>query len=821
MQYLQDMKKVNFKEDILPHGIALLIFLLVSVFFFHPVFFDNKAISQHDIQQWEASSKALRDYRMATGKEGLWATSLFGGMPAYLVSLEWSNGPIVAIKKILAFGLPHPVINVYWAFLSYYILLLAFRVRPMLAVAGALAFGLSSYMIIGISAGHNARIGAIAFMPLVMAGIHIAFSNRRLLGFSTTATGLALHLRENHLQMTYYLLLIVLIYGIVQSVLFFREKNQMQLFKNLAVLVPAAALAVCTFLGPLWAIGEYSTYSIRGKSELASQGKASGLSKDYAFAYSSGMLETMTVMIPNFYGGSSSHYFIQDEASATYKALVQSGDNNLANQLARYTSAYWGPQSLTAPYYGGAIICFLFVLGIVFAQKRYIWWLVPVAVLGMMMSWGSQFETFNYFLFDYFPGYNKFRSVTFAIIMLLFALPLLGMLGLEDFFKQGLNKESKKKLLIAFAVTGGLCALIWIFAGMANFLREGESQLPAWFVSALKADRKALLKADAFRSFAFIFGIFILLLLDVHKRISAIGFYAFLIFMVVLDLSIIDKRYFNEDNYQRKRSVHFTPTPADEQILKDKSVFRVYNLQEAFSQEGRTSYFHHSLGGYHGAKIRRYQDLYDSCLLAETNAFINDAQSGAIDFNQYGVLNMLNTKYVVYGPEKDNVIPNPAACGNAWFVNHLVKVGSPSEELVQVGEVDTKTTGVIDSSKFKVPNFGYDSLSRIELKEMKPPYLRYEASSTTGGLAVFSEIYYPKGWKATIDGTPAEILRVDYVLRALAIPAGNHTIEFEFKPAPYSIGNKVTMASSWSLLALILGTVGYTWKKARRDNTKG
>ncbi len=811
------MKKINFKEDILPHGTALLIFLLVSLFFFHPVFFDNKAISQHDIQQWEASSKALRDYRAATGKEGLWATSLFSGMPAYLVNLEWDNEPIIAIKKILAFGLPHPVINVYWAFLSYYILLLAFRVRPMLAIAGALAFGLSSYMIIGISAGHNARIGAIAFMPLVMAGIHTVFSHRRLLGFSITATGLALHLRENHLQMTYYLLLIVLIYGVVQWVYFFMEKNQIQLFKNLAVLVPAAILAVCTFLGPLWAIGEYSAYSIRGQSELTSQGKASGLSKEYAFAYSSGMLETMTVMIPNFYGGSSSHYFVQDEASATYKALTQSGDNNLANQLVRYTSAYWGPQSLTAPYYGGAVICFLFVLGIVFAEKRYTWWLVPAAALGMMMSWGSHFEIFNYFLFDYFPGYNKFRSVTFAIIMLLFALPLLGMLGMEKFFEQGLNKGSKKKLLIAFGVTGGLCAVIWLFGGMANFLREGESQLPGWFVSALKADRKALLRADALRSLAFISVVFVLLRFDVQKRISAVGFYLFLIFMIVLDMSIVDKRYFDDGNYQRKRSVHFTPTPADEEILKDKSVFRTYSLQENFSQDGRTSYFHHSLGGYHGAKIRRYQDLYDSCLSAETNAFINDAQSGTLDFNQYGILNMLNTKYIVYGPEKDNIIPNPAACGNAWFVEHLVPVGSPAEELTKVAEVDTRTTVVIDNAKFKVPDFEYDSSGRIELKEMQPPYLRYESMSAANGLAVFSDIYYPKGWKATIDGTPADILRVNYVLRALAIPAGEHTIEFKFEPKPYLIGNKVTMASSWFLLLIMVGSLGYAWKKARQE----
>lgn len=808
------MRKINFIEHILPHLAAVIIFLIVTIFFFNPVFFDNKSISQHDIQQWEASSKSLRDYREATGEEGLWATSIFSGMPAYLVNLEWSNGIIVGIKKIFSVGLPHPVVNIYWAFLSYYILLLAFRVRPMLAIAGALAFGLSTYVIIGIAAGHNARVGAIAFMPLVMAGIHLAFRNKRLLGFAVTALGLSMHLRENHLQMTYYLLLIVLVYGLIHLLLAIREKSILPFFKNLGVLIPAALLAVGTFIGPLWAIGEYSEYSIRGKSELPSQEEpASGLSRDYAFAYSSGMLESITVMIPNFYGGSSSNFLVQDEGTATYKALMQSGDGETANQLARYTSAYWGPQSLTAPYYGGAIMCFLFVVGIVFADKKYVWWLVSVSVLGMMFSWGSNFEGFNYFVFDYLPGYNKFRSVTFAIIILLFSMPLLGMLGLEKFFEEGVNKETKKKLIIAFGFTGGLCLLIWLLAGMASFTREGESQLPAWFLNALIEDRKGLLRADAFRSFAFILGVFILLFFDVRKRISEIGFYAFLIFMVAMDMSLVDRRYFSIDNYQRKRTANFVATAADQEVMKDKSVFRVYNLQEPFSQEGSASYFHNSLGGYHGAKLRRYQDLYENCLGGETNEFISDAQAGNLQFANYGVLNMLNTKYIMFGPDKGNIIPNPEANGNAWFVSEVVNVNSPSEELAKVCEVNTRTTAVIDNSKFKIQSLAVDSLASIELVEMTPPYLKYQSSSSTGGLVVFSEIYYPKGWVAAIDGEEVPILRANYVLRALEVPAGKHQIEFKFEPKPYVIGDKITMASSWVLLLVVLGSIGWTLRK--------
>lgn len=809
------MKNIKFAEHILPHLIAVVIFLVVTIIFFNPVFFGNKAISQHDIQQWEASSKTLRDYRAATGEEGLWASAMFSGMPAYLVSTQWSNGPIVAIKEILAVGLPHPVINVYWAFLSFYILLLAFRIRPMLAIAGALAFGLSSYLIVGVAAGHNGRVGAIAFMPLVMAGIHLAFAKKRVLGFAVMAGGLALHLRENHMQMTYYLLLIVLAYGLVQLIFAIREKQLPDFARNLVVLVPAAVVAAATFFGQFWAITEYAKYSIRGPSELASNPKEAdgGLSKNYAFAYSSGVWESMTLLIPNIYGGSSADFLVQDENSNTYKALVQSGDNNMANQLARYTSAYWGPQSLTSPYYAGAITCFLFVLGILFADRKWVWWLVPLTVLSLMLSWGSNFSSFNYFMFDYFPGYDKFRSVTFALIIALFAMPLLGMLGLERFLHQGLGKESKRKLLIAFGVVGGLCLLILLFAGMGNLLKEGENQLPVWFTNALQSDRRSLLRGDAFRSLAFITGVFILLFFDVQKRISSFGFYAFIIFMMAMDLSTVDKRYFTENNYERKRSSTFVATDADKEILKDKSYYRVYNLQESFSIDGRSSYFHYNIGGYHGAKLRRYQDLYDSCIAEETDELINDARGGTLEFDKYSVLDMLNVKYIAFGPDKDNIIVNPSANGNAWFVREVANMNSPAEVLSKVKNIDTKTTAVIDNSKFTVRNFQFDSTSTIKLIEMTPPHLKYESNSPVDGLAVFSEIYYPKGWHASIDDKEVPLLRADYILRALEIPAGKHTVEFSFEPKPYVIGNKVTMASSWLLVLLILGSLGWTVKK--------
>ncbi len=816
------MQKIKWSA-IQPHAIAILVFLIVTIFFFSPVFFENKSITQHDIQQHQGASKSLSDYREATGEEGLWASNMFSGMPAYLVSLRWSDGPVVWAKKVLSLFLPHPINTIFAAFLCYYILLLAFGVRPYLAIAGALAFGLSSYIIIGLSAGHNSRIGAIAFMPLVIAGIHLAFSGRRLLGFGVTSMALALHLRENHLQITYYTVLIVGAYGLMQLIHHYQSKQLSSFVKSIGILIPAAALAAGTFFGQFWAITEYTNYSIRGKSELvkpASQGEAgdaNGLSKEYAFAYKYGVWESMALMIPDFYGGTSTKSFVQDQNSATYKALVNSGDNETANQLANYTAAYWGPQGSTiGSYYAGATVIFLFVIGIIFAERKYVWWLVPIGALGLMLAWGDSFSTFNYFMFDYFPGYNKFRSVSFALVMILFAMPLLGMMGVERLLTIGITKETKKRILIAFGATGGLCLVLIAFAGMGSFVKEGEGQLPVWFIKALSEDRRSLLRADAWRAFAFILPVFLLLYFNVEEKVSALGFYAIIIFLVAIDLSVVDRRYFTKDNFQRKRDNSFVAnTAADERILQDKSYYRVYNLQGAMS-EARTSYAHHSLGGYHGAKLRRYQDLYDSCLLKETQQLYQDAQQGSLDFTKYGVMNMLNTKYVVYGPEAANVIPNPNANGAAWFVKEVVPVNSPTEELKKTETIDTKQTAVIDQSKFAASLYSgisHDSLSSIRLAEFKPAYLKYETESSTDGLAVFSEIYYPKGWQAFVDGKETTLLRANYVLRALKIPQGKHVVEFKFEPKPYLIGNKVTLASSWVVLLVVLGSVGISIRR--------
>jgi hypothetical protein len=810
------MRKLNLSQDILPHLTALLIFLVVTVITFSPVFFDNRTLSQHDITQWEGSSKLLRDFREAAGEEGLWAPSMFSGMPAYLVNLKWSDGVVVFFKTLLASGLPHPVSHIFLAFVCYYVMLLSFGVRPWLSIAGALAFGLSSFMIIGLLAGHNARIGAIAFMPLVMAGIHLSFSNRRILGFGVTSLGLALHLRENHLQITYYLLLVVLGYGLVQMIYAIRSGHAGPFFKTLALLVPAAMLAAATFFGQFWAITEYSRYSMRGPSEIAPPGhpNAAGLTKDYAFQYSNGILEPMTLLIPNFYGGSSSDYLVNDPGSETFKALSRSNNQQLANQLAQLSSAYWGPQFNTAPYYAGAILIFLAVMGSLFLERKILAWLLPLIALSVMMSWGESFPSFNYFLFDYLPGYNKFRSVTFALVIALFSCPLLGMLGLEKLAGADLDAVAKKKLLAGLASTAGLCLLLIVLSGLRDYSSESLAGIPEWFTRALRADRKALLTSDAWRSLGFITIAFALIYFGALRRWGNAAFGLSLSLLITLDIGLVDRRYMSANNYRRKREQGaLAPSAADSEIRKDNSIYRVYNIQGTMN-EAHTSYHHLSLGGYHGAKLRRYQDLYDSCLVPETNRFIADARKGNIDFARYGIMGMLNAKYVVYGPEADNFFVNTGANGNAWFVRDVIAVNSPGEELSTVKGIDTRITAVVDQSLFNVNvPAGFDSLGSIVLSEFKPNYLKYAATSTSGGLAVFSEIYYPKGWTATIDGNPATVVRVNYVLRAIELPAGSHTVEFRFNPDPYRVGNRITMASGWLLLLIVLGSAGLSLKE--------
>lgn len=812
------MKKIAF-TDVAPHLIAVLVFLTVTVLFFRPVVFEGKSINQHDIQQFQGSAKALVDYRNATGEEALWANSMFSGMPAYLINVDWSEGAIGWFKRIGGFFLPGPLSNIYWAFLSYYILLLAFRVRPYLAIAGALAFGLSSFVIVGLAAGHNGRIGAMAFMPLVLAGIHLAFTNKKTLGLGITALGLALHLRENHLQVTYYLMLIVAGYGLMQVIVAFRQRSLGAFGKTIGLLVPAALLAAGSFFGPFWAISEYSDHTIRGKRYLtnATTTSAAGLTKDYVFDYSNGIAEPLTLIIPNIMGGSTSHYIVQNQESETFKVLSQNArSQEEANQLAQYSAGYFGEQGLTAPYYAGAIIVFLFFVGAFFAESKYVWWATPLIILAIAMSWGKNFGSLNYFLFDFLPGYNKFRSVTFTTTITLVLLPLIGMLGLEKLMATEFTKQIRNKLWLALAIPGGLCLLVWLVGGFGTLTRPFESDLPAWFLNALKSDRQELVRGDAFRSLLFILPVFLAIYFQAWKRVSMVGFQVALALLVWLDIAVVDWRYFTKDNFIRKVEMRPELHASNQEILKDKGHYRVFNITGGAFNEANTSYFHNSIGGYHGAKMRRYQDVYDTLMVPQLKQFISGFQAGNRNFESMGAANMLNARYLWYGPNPSDFLFNPAALGNAWFVSDVKKVSTDTEEMALLKTINPGTTAITADGNFK-GSINTDSTATVQLTTQKPAQLQYQTSSQSGGLAVFSEIYYPHGWSATIDGQEAPILRVNYLLRGLEIPAGQHKVEFTFAPKAYVIGDKVTMASCWMVL-LVLG--GSLFLELRKEKPK-
>ncbi len=815
------MKNIDFKTQILPHLVAIVVFLLIVFVYFNPLFMDNKTVKQNDILQWKGGAHELLEYREKTGEEGLWTDAMFGGMPGYLVSTVFKGDLVQYIKKCTSLGLPRPASQSFIAMLCFYVLLLVFGVRPYLAIVGAIAFGLNSFNIINMEAGHNTKGWAIAYMSLVIAGVHLTLKKGKLLtGFTLTAVALALNFRVNHPQITYYLLFILLIYGLAILIDAVKEKQLVELSKRGAILILAAGLAIGTNFGRYWTVMEYSAYSQRGKSELKSTGEhaSDGLDRNYAFDWSNGMMETMTLLIPNYYGGASNQSL--DKKSNLGKALKKQGaaPQQIKQQL-KSVPTYWGPMPFTSgAIYAGALVCFLFVLGLFLVEKKYRYWLLAATILSIMLSWGKNFETFNYLMFDYFPMYNKFRAVSMTIVIALVTMPLLGFMALEKVFQMGFSKTLQKQILIAFGVTGGMALLTIALAGMGSFTGAVDAQLtsyPAWFLDALKADRESMMRSDAFRSLAFILLGVLAIYFYLKEKISQPIAIAIIGVLVLVDLWVVDKRYLNDENYAKNpEGDFFAPNAADNFIKQDKALsYRVFNLQNPWN-EARTSYHHKSVGGYHAAKIRRYQDLISAGLTTQTNTLVKNLQAGKADFTQAGLLNMLNTKYITFSPEAAGVIKNPNALGNAWFVGKVKLVNSPDEELENVETINTSTTAVVDVSKFKVAQ-QYGTSGAVKLLDYKPNFLKYESNNTEKGMAVFSEIYYPVGWTATIDGKKANILRANYVLRALEIPAGKHTIEFMFAPKSYEMGNSIMLASSVILYLVLIASlvVGFIRKK--------
>ncbi len=797
---------IDFKKDWLPHVISVAIFYCLIVAYFSPLVFDNQLIFQGDILKWEASAKEIMDFREATGEEALWTNSMFGGMPGYFISMEFPGDITNALVSILTLGLPHPINGLFLGMVSMYILLLSFGVRPAFAAIGSLAFVFNSFNFLSLAAGHNAKIWAECLIPVVLTGLHLAFERKRLLGAGIFALGLMLQLKFNHVQITYYTLIICLIYAGVRIGFLWKKEGLPSLAKTSGFLIIAGLLAIGSNLGRLATAYEYSTYSTRGAVTIES--KDAGLDKEYAFGWSNGIMESFTLLIPDFYGGGSGTPL--GDGSSMEKALRANGiDAGQINSFIQNAPTYWGDQPFTGgPIYGGVILIFLAVLGIWAAPKETLITFGSIIILSLVLSWGKNLSSVNYFLFDYLPAYNKFRAVSMALGMTLFAIPVLGMVALE----RTIREKQLKPFLMAASTVGGLILLFAIGAGLFRFTGIADQNLPDWLLDALREDRKAMLRSSAWRSLLFLGGAAALIYFALKEKVSDLVLGAGLFLLVLIDLWSMNRPYFNEDSFQdNPSSTYFAATPADNEILKDQSYFRVFDLNEGITKAGRASYRFNAIGGYHGAKMRRFQDLIENRIQPELNEFIAEAQQG--NFNYAGIqsLNMLNTKYIMAGSAADAVFPNPDANGPAWIPQNIQSVASNEEDIQALGSIDTKQTATINTQEFGEVKAGF---GQITLESYAPNRLVYSANMTNPGLIVFSEIYYPVGWTATIDGKETDILRTNYLLRGLQAEAGTHEIIFEFNPRSYSATKTPMVIFQYLIVLALIAGIALSFKES-------
>jgi hypothetical protein len=805
------MKKINFNQ-LAPYLAAIVIFITIIFVYFNPLL-EGKKIKQHDIAQWKGMSKEIVDFRAKTGEEPLWTNSMFGGMPAYQISVQYKANLVRYIDDVFKLGLPHPAGLVFLYFIGFLILMLVLGIDPWLSIAGAIAFAFSSYFFIILEAGHNSKAHAIGYMAPALAGIILAYRGKYLLGGILTALFLSLELYTNHVQITYYLGLIIVAYGISEFIFHLQEKKLKSFFISSVIVIAAGLIALGTSITSILATNEYGKETIRGKTELTTEkeNRTSGLDKTYATGWSYGVGETMTLLIPNYKGGASMGSV--GVKSETYKALVQNNvPQESINQVINSLPLYWGDQpSTSGPVYVGAILVFLFILGLFVVENRYRWWLLAITVLSIMLSWGHNFMPLTDFFFKYVPGYNKFRSVSMTLVIAELTIPLLGLLALRKVFETGVDKKKLiRQLAYATGITAGITLILALFgSSLFSFSSPQDAQykdyFPDWVMAAIRLDRASMLSSDAWRSFIFILLSASLIWAYLSNKLKKYPVFALLTVLILIDLWSVNKRYVNDDDFVRKSLVNipFQPSQADELIMKDTDPdYRVMNLTVSPFNDASNSYFHKSIGGYHGAKLRRYQELIEHHLSK----------------NNMSVYNMLNTKYfIVPGQDKQPTVQvNMEALGNAWFVNHVQWVNNADEEINALTSFNPADTVVVDK-RFEDMLKGHltvkDSSAVIKLKEYKPNHLTYESNSEKEQLAVFSEIYYAKGWNAFIDGNPSPYFRANYVLRAMVVPAGKHEIEFKFDPPVYRIGEKISFACSIFLILSLIGGGVFLLKK--------
>lgn len=801
-------------KKFLPHFLIIIGFIALSLAYFSPVL-SGKQIFQSDIMHYIGMSKQQTDFRAATGEETYWTNSAFGGMPTYQLGAKYPHNYIKKLDSVLRF-LPRPADYLFLYFIGFYILLLTLKVDYKLAALGALAFGFSTYLIIILGVGHNSKAHAIAFMPLVLSGILLVFQKKYIFGFLLTTVAMALELSANHYQMTYYLFLLVLILGAIYLFDAYKKKILPHFFKSVGIMMFAVILAIGMNATNIMATQEYVKESTRGKSELTinSDGSpkmlTSGLDKEYITEYSYGFLETFNLFIPRLLGGGNHEDVGKD--SGMYKFYTGIGASSVeAMREVKRTATYWGNQPIVeAPAYVGAVVLFLFVFGLFMVKGRLKWWLVGGTMMSLLLSYGKNLGFLTDFFIDYVPMYNKFRAVTSIQVILELCIPILAIFGLVRLFNEFEKGEEKLKALkIAAGISGGIAILFLLFKGSFDFVgvndgyyRQAYGEYGQSFIDALKTDRKSMFTYDTLRTLILVLlsagGIWMFL----KKKLSQNSLIIVFAVLILFDLVNVDRRYVNNENFVSSLQVSkpYQANAADLEIMKDDGHFRVFDVT---SSGARASYFHNSLSGYHAAKLGRYNELFDFYLTK----------------NNMNVLNMLNTKYIIADDDKGNVFPyeNEDANGNAWFISSLEKVSSANEEMRALDSLDTKIYAVT-TQEIPTRNFVNDSSATIIISEYKPNYLKYDSNNRHDGFAIFSEIYYADGWNAYIDGKLQPHYRVDYVLRGMPIPKGNHTIEFKFEPQVIKTGSTIALASSVLFVLLILGGLVFLRRQESRTS---
>ena len=807
---MKDFKKI------LPHVLVIVGFICIALAYFSPVL-SGKAMLQSDIVQYTGMAKEQIDFRENFKEESYWTNSAFGGMPTYQLGAQYPHSYIKKIDQAIRF-LPRPADYLFLYFLGFYILMISFRIRALYAFFGALAFGFSTYLIIILGVGHNAKAHAIAYMPMVLAGVLLIFRKKYALGGLLTLFAAALEINANHFQMTFYLLLLLIVVGIYYAVSYIKQKD----FKGLGIasliLIVCAVLALGVNATNLMATSEYTEFSTRSSSQLTfepngeSKVTSNAMSYDYITEYSYGVFESLNLFVPRLTGGANNESV--GENSNLYKFVTALGAS--PEEALRFTSnapTYWGDQPIVAaPAYIGAVILFLFVLAC-FVEKRKIKYIfLSGAILSLLLSWGKNFPVLTDFFIEYFPMYNKFRAVSSIQVILELCIPALGILGLHSF----VNIENEKKLqALKYAAYTTLGTLVLLFLGksMLSFsgLNDGYYQnmygeIGPKFIEALIEDRKSMYTSDIIRSFALVALVIGVLWMYLKGKLQATVSVVIVGVLMIGDLVLIDLNYVNKDQFVNAAQVKnpFQPTEADKQILNDPTHFRVFEVQGSLNS-ARSSFFHNSLGGYHAAKPKRIQELFDYQLSK----------------NNMEIFNMMNVKYIIQKDEqqRDISLINEEANGNAWFISKVINVNTTDDEMKMLGGFDSKKQVIFNSSDFGTislkENYIVDSLAKIKLVEYKPNYLKYEAENKESGLAVFSEVYYPHGWFAYIDGVEVPHFRVDYVLRGLEVPAGKHVVEFKFEPEVVKKGSTITLISFILMILMVIGVTGYQLKKSK------